>query len=78
MGDLSSRRARIGGMEPKGKGLTEISAEVPASMMQRYAADLRSLTQARGDFTAVMDHYEPVPPQDAQKVIAERQGTEEE
>ena len=78
MGDLSSRRARIGGMESKGKGLTEITAEAPASMMQRYAADLRSLTRARGDFTAVMDHYEPVPPQEAQKVIAARQSGEEE
>lgn len=78
MGDLSSRRARIGGMEPKGKGLTEITAEAPASMMQRYAADLRSLTKARGDFTAVMDHYGPVPPQDAQKLIAARQSGEEE
>ncbi len=78
MGDLSSRRARIGGMESKGKGLTEITAEAPASTMQRYAADLRSLTKARGDFTAVMDHYEPVPPQEAQKVIAARQSGEEE
>ena len=78
MGDLNTRRARIGGMEPKGKGLTEISAVVPASMMQRYAADLRSLTQARGDFTAIMGHYEPVPPQDAQKVIASRQSADEE
>ena len=78
MGDLSSRRARIGGMEPKGKGLTEITAEAPASTMQRYAADLRSLTKARGDFTAVMDHYEPVPPQEAQKVISARQSGEEE
>ena len=78
MGDLSSRRARIGGMEPKGKGLTEISAEAPASMMQRYAADLRSLTRARGDFSAVLDHYEPVPPQEAQKVILARQSGEEE
>ena len=78
MGDLSSRRARIGGMEPKGKGLTEITAEAPASTMQSYAADLRSLTKARGDFTAVMDHYEPVPPQEAQKVISARQSGEEE
>ena len=78
MGDLNTRRARISGMEPKGKGLTEIRAEAPASTMQRYAADLRSLTQARGDFTAVMDHYEPVPPQDAREVIASRQSGEEE
>jgi elongation factor G len=78
MGDLNTRRARIGGMEPKGNGLTEITAEAPASMMQRYAADLRSLTHAQGDFTAIMDHYEPVPPHDAQKVIASRQSGEEE
>lgn len=78
MGDLNTRRARIEGMEPKGNGLTEITAEAPASMMQRYAADLRSLTHAQGDFTAVMDHYEPVPSQDAQKVIASRQSGEEE
>lgn len=78
MGDLNTRRARIEGMEAKGNGLTEITAEVPASMMQRYAADLRSLTHAQGDFTAIMDHYEPVPPQDAQKVIASRQSGEEE
>jgi elongation factor G len=78
MGDLNTRRARIEGMEPKGNGLTEITAEAPASMVQRYAADLRSLTHAQGDFTAVMDHYEPVPPQDAKKVIASRQSGEEE
>ena len=78
MGDLNTRRARIEGMEPKGNGLTVITAEAPASMMQRYAADLRSLTHAQGDFTAVMDHYEPVPPQDAQRVIASRQSGEEE
>ena len=78
MGDLQTRRARIEGMEPRGNGLTEITAEAPASTMQRYAADLRSLTHAQGDFTAVMDHYEPVPPQDAQKVIASRQSGEEE
>ncbi|MBP38379.1 MAG: elongation factor G [Dehalococcoidia bacterium] len=78
MGDLNTRRARIEGMEPKGNGLTEIAAEAPASMMQRYAADLRSLTHAQGDFTAVMDHYEPVPAHEAKRVIASRQSGEEE
>ncbi len=69
MGDLNTRRARISGMEPKGVGFTEIAADVPASLMQRYAADLRSLTQAQGAFSTEFDHYEPVPPQDAEKVI---------
>ncbi len=69
MGDLNTRRARISGMEPRGVGFTEISAEVPASLMLRYAADLRSLTQAQGIFSTEFDHYEPVPPQDAERVI---------
>ncbi len=78
MGDLNTRRARIEGLESKGNGLTEIIAEAPASMMQRYAAELRSITHARGDFTAIMDHYEPVPPQEAQRVIDARRSGEEE
>jgi elongation factor G len=69
MGDLNTRRARISGMEPRGVGFTEVSAEVPASLMLRYAADLRSLTQAQGVFSTEFDHYEPVPPQDAGRVI---------
>ena len=69
MGDLNTRRARISGMEPRGVGFTEVSAEVPASLMLRYAADLRSLTQAQGVFSTEFDHYEPVPPQDADRVI---------
>ena len=78
MSDLSTRRAQIGGMESKGNGITEIVAVAPASTMQRYAADLRSLTHARGDFTAIMDHYEPLPAQEASKVIASRQSSEDE
>jgi elongation factor G len=78
MSDLSTRRAQIGGMESKGNGVTEIIAVAPASTMQRYAADLRSLTHARGDFTAIMDHYEPLPAQEASKVIASRQSSENE
>ncbi len=69
MGDLNTRRARISGMEPRGVGFTEISAEVPESLMLRYAADLRSMTQAQGIFAIEFDHYEPVPPQDADRVI---------
>ena len=71
MGDLNRKRARISGMEPLGNGYTSIKAEAPVSMMQRYAADLRSLTQARGFFNTKIDHYEPVPSQDMDKVIAQ-------
>jgi elongation factor G len=75
MGDLNTRRARIQGMEPKGGGLTEIKADAPQSTMRRYAADLRSMTQARGSFTASFARYDVVPAHEAQKVIeATKQG----
>ncbi len=71
MGDLNRKRARISGMEPLGNGFTIVNAEAPISTMQRYAADLRSLTQARGSFSVEIDHYEAVPPQDTDRVIAQ-------
>ena len=71
MGDLNRKRARISGMEPLGNGFTIVKAEAPISTMQRYAADLRSLTQARGSFSVEIDHYEAVPPQDTDRVIAQ-------
>ena len=71
MGDLNRKRARISGMEPLGNGFTVVKAEAPTSTMQRYAADLRSLTQARGSFSVVVDHYEAVPSQDTDRVIAQ-------
>ena len=71
MGDLNRKRAKIIGMEPLGNGYTIVRAEAPVSTMQRYAADLRSLTQARGLFTSRIDHYEPVPAQESDKVIAQ-------
>ena len=71
MGDLNRKRARISGMEPLGNGFTVVKAEAPISTMQRYAADLRSLTQARGSFSVEVDHYEAVPAQDTDRVIAQ-------
>ena len=71
MGDLNRKRARISGMEPLGNGFTVVKAEAPTSTMQRYAADLRSLTQARGSFSVLVDHYEAVPAQDTGRVIAQ-------
>lgn len=76
MGDLNRKRAKIIGMEPLGNGYTVVKAEAPVSTMQRYAADLRSLTQARGLFTSRIDHYEPVPAQESDKVIAQYSDSE--
>jgi elongation factor G len=69
MGDLNSRRGRIQGMDNKG-GKTVVRAEVPMSEMLTYGADLTSMTQGRGSFNMEMDHYDIVPAQQQEKIIA--------
>jgi elongation factor G len=71
IGDLNTKRARTQGMTPAGKGHTTIEAEAPLAELQRYATDLRSITQGRGSFTMQFDHYAEVPAHVAQKVIDE-------
>ncbi|HTE85567.1 MAG TPA: elongation factor G, partial [Dehalococcoidia bacterium] len=66
--DLNSKRAKVHGMTPE-DGTTVITAEAPQAEIQRYATDLRSITQGRGTFTTEFDHYEEVPAHIAQKVI---------
>jgi len=70
MGDMNKRRGRILGMEPDGE-YQVIRAIAPLAEMYRYAIDLRSMTQARGDFTMRFHAYEEVPAQIAEKVIEE-------
>jgi elongation factor G len=77
MSDLNGKRGRILGMNPQGK-YTVIEAEVPQSEVQRYAQDLRSLTQGRGSYKLEFDHYEPVPPNIEQRVIVEAKRAREE
>ncbi len=60
MSDLNSKRARVHGMNP-GRGFTTIEADAPLAEVQRYATDLRSLTQGRGTFEMHFDRYETVP-----------------
>ncbi|MDE7065025.1 MAG: elongation factor G, partial [Desulfovibrionaceae bacterium] len=72
IGDLSSRRGKVLGSDSQG-GITEIKAHVPMSEVLRYAPDLRSMTGGQGVFTMEFDHYEEMPPQLAEKVIAEHQ-----
>jgi len=68
--DLNGRRGRVLGMDSDGSTQI-ISAHVPEAELFTYAIELRSLTHGRGTFTAVLDHYEDVPPHIAEKVIAE-------
>ncbi|MGB8360966.1 MAG: elongation factor G [Acidimicrobiia bacterium] len=69
MGDINSKRGKVLGMEGEGT-LRTVNAEVPMSEMQQYAAELRSMTSGRGTFEMEFDHYEEVPHNEAQAVIA--------
>jgi elongation factor G len=69
MGDLSSRRGRPQGMEPRGS-LQVIRAEVPMSEMLSYDADLTSMTGGRGSYHMEVSHYDEVPAHLQDKVVA--------
>jgi len=69
MSDLNTKRAHVNGMDP-GQGSTTIEASVPAAEVQRYATDLRSITQGRGSFTTEFSHYQPVPANVAEAIKA--------
>ena len=71
IGDVNKRRGQMLGMTPMGDGFTQIECEVPMAEMHTYAADLRSLTQARGDFTFAFERYQEAPQNVADKVIEE-------
>ena len=77
MSDLNGKRGRILGMNPH-DNLTTIEAEVPLIELQRYAQDLRSLTQGRGEYELEFDHYEPVPNNLEQRVIDDAKRVREE
>ncbi len=69
MGDMNGRRGRISGMETK--GATQIvRAQVPMAEMLSYQNELTSMTQGRGSFSMEFDHYDFVPAQQAEKIVA--------
>jgi elongation factor G len=76
MGDLSSRRGKIMGMEPSGI-FQIIKAQVPLAELFMYATQLRSLTQGRGAYMRSFSHYEMVPPDLARKIIEANKEEEE-
>jgi elongation factor G len=69
MGDINSKRGRVLGIDSDGTSRL-VEAEIPMAEVQRYAADLRSMTSGRGTFEIRFDHYAEVPNQEAQKVIS--------
>ncbi|HSW57136.1 MAG TPA: elongation factor G, partial [Dehalococcoidales bacterium] len=72
MSDMNNKRGRVQGMMPE-SGNNTIEAEVPLAEVQRYAIDLKSMTQGRGRYTMEFSHYEEVPSFVTQKIVAERQ-----
>jgi elongation factor G len=68
MGDLNSRRGRVGGMEVRGKQQV-IKAQVPLSEMLDYQGRLNSMTQARGSYHMQFSHYDPLPGNLSSKVV---------
>jgi len=75
MGDLNGRRGKVVGMDSQGK-YQVVKAEVPMAEVLRYALDLNAISGGRGSFTLERSHYEEVPAQLAEKVIAASQEKE--
>ena len=70
MGDLNSRRGRIQGMDPDGN-FQIVRAEVPLAELYKYSTSLRSITQGTGDYSMSLSHYEQVPHEQTEKIVAE-------
>ncbi len=77
IGNLNSRRGRVLGTDPKGKGMTEIKAHVPAAELYKYATDLRSQTQGRGSYSVKFIRYDTMPDKLAEKIIADHKAEKE-
>lgn len=71
VGDINKRRGRILGMNPLEGDLSEVLAAVPEAEMTSYATDLRAITGGRGSFSFAFDHYEEVPRNLYDKIIAD-------
>jgi elongation factor G len=74
MGNLASRRGRVGNMSPVGNAQV-IQASVPLSEMFGYATDLRSMSQGRADFSMQFDRYEEVPASIASEITESGSGS---
>lgn len=75
--DLNGKRAHVQGANPGDDGTTVIEASAPLAEVQRYATDLRQMTQGQGVFEMEFDHYQKVPPHLAEGIIAAAKAAEE-
>ena len=68
MSDVNTKRGKIAGTEPDG-GWQIVRAQIPESELQRFALDLRSITQGRGSYSSRFSHYEELPSHLAKQLI---------
>jgi elongation factor G len=73
IGDISKRRGRVEGQEPRGNAVA-VTGSVPLSEMFGYSNDLRSSTQGRGNYSMQFDRYEEVPNNIAEEIVESRTG----
>ncbi len=69
-GDLSSKRGRVVGQDMLPGNFIVIKAQVPLSEVSQYSSQLKSVTGGRGSFSMTLSHYEPVPPNVQQQIVA--------
>lgn len=77
IGDISSKRGRVLGMEPGEDGITTVKARVPYAEMLEYGVQLRAMTQGRGSFDMCFDSYEEVPAKLAESIISDYKAANE-
>jgi elongation factor G len=70
-GDLSGKRGRIMGQDFVGGGMAVVKAQAPLAEVMQYQSQLKSVTGGQGSFAMTLSHYEPVPPQIQQQIIAQ-------
>ena len=73
MGDLSSRRGKVGGIEQRGNAQV-VRAQVPLSEMFGYSTDLRSRTQGRATYSMQFESYQPMPSSIQEEIVARVRG----
>jgi elongation factor G len=76
-GDLSSKRGRVVGQEMLPGNFIVIKAQVPLSEVTQYTSQLKSVTGGRGSYAMTLSHYEPVPPNVQQQIVAAHKKAQE-
>jgi elongation factor G len=70
-GDISSKRGQVSGTNPMAGGLTSVNGQVPLSELNGYGSRLKSITGGQGSYSVEFSHYEPVPPNVQQQLVAQ-------